>query len=164
MAMNENARPSPLNAALRVKDLAVDLAGDLAEGYRKSTRYARMRGAVVASWIVVSTLLMWIACPSGGGDSNSLGAKAVLSEGFMGEKSMLVWNDSDDVWTEVTITLDGKWEWKTSLVRPGEKQSLRPDQFTNFGTPAPHDLAPRSLAIECRQGSATVSLAAQGVP
>ncbi len=161
--MKESARPSPLNAALRVKDMAVDLAGDLADGYRKSTRYARLRGAVVASWVLVSVLLMWIACPSGD-PSNSLGAKAVLSEGLLGEKSVLVWNDSDEMWNDVTVTLDGKWEWKTSQVRPGEKQSLRPDHFKHYDVAAPSDLSPRSLAIECRQGSATLSLVAPGGP
>jgi hypothetical protein len=162
--MKESARPSPLNAALRVKDMAVDLAGDLADGYRKSTRYTRMRGAVVASWVLVSALLMWIACPPDPGDSNALGAKAVVSEGLLGEKSVLVWNDSDEMWNDVTVTLDGKWEWKTSQLRPGEKQSLRPDQFKHYDIAAPPDLSPRSLAIECSQGSATLSLVTAGGP
>lgn len=162
--MKESARPSPIDAALRVKDMAVDLAGDLAQGYRKSTRYARMRGAVVASWLLVSALLLWIACPPSSESRNSLGAKAVVSEGFLGDKGVLVWNDSDDIWTEVTVTLDAKWEWKTSLVRPGEKQSLRPDQFTYYGAAAPHDLAPRKVTIECRQGSATIPLVGKGAP
>jgi hypothetical protein len=159
----ETSRPSHIGAALRVKDLALDLAGDLADGYRKSTRYTRMRGAVVASAVLLSLLLMWIAWPPSGDSRNSLGAQAVLSEGFLGDKSILLWNDSDEIWTDVTVTLDGKWEWKTSLLRPGEKQSLRPDEFTNFGTAAPRDLTPRSVEIDCRQGSATVSLA-QGSP
>ncbi len=157
--MKQSPRASPISAALRVKDMAVDLASDLAEGYRKSTRYARMRGAVVAGWILVSVLLFLIARPQSSEYRNSLGANAVVSEGLMGDKSILFWNDSDEMWTEVTVTIDGKWEWKTSHVRPGEKQSLRLDQFTHFGDPAPHGTAPRNLGITCREGSANLSLA-----
>ena len=135
----------------------MDLATDVAEGYRKSTRYAKMRGAVVASWVVLSAMCGWLACPSA--DTNSLGAKAVLSEGVLGPKNLLVWNDSEKTWTDVTFTLDGKWEWTTSMLRPGEKQSLRPDEFRHDGAAAPQDLTPRTLAVECRQGSATVTLA-----
>jgi hypothetical protein len=159
--MKEPARPSPINAALRVKDMAVDLASDLAEGYRKSTRHARLRTAVVGVWLFLSAATIWMAFSSGG--TNSLGATALMTEGLMG-KGLLVRNDSESMWTDVILTLDGKWQWQTPTIREGEKPTVLLERFTHDGAPAPADLKPRTLTIECREGSATLPLSPPGSP
>ena len=69
--MKEPARPDPLSAAHRVKDLARDLAQELADGYRRSTKYVRMRAAVVAAWLCLSLAAIWASWPARGRRTHS---------------------------------------------------------------------------------------------
>jgi hypothetical protein len=156
--------PSPAAAlskgALRVKDLAVDLASDLTHGYRRSTRFFKLRAAAVGLWAVASLLTLWLACPSGG-PTNSLGAEVQLSEELLGTQ-ILVWNGSGRIWTDVTLTLDGGWRWQTPTFRDGQRLVIAVGRFSRDGAAAPANLRPRSLTIECRQGSVTAPLASRG--
>jgi hypothetical protein len=160
--MKESARPDPLAAAQRVKDLARDarhLAVDLAEGYRRSSRYFKMRAAVIGSWALLSLLTLWAACPSSG-PRNSLGAEAQISEEVLGTQ-VLVWNSSGELWTDVTLVLDDTWRWQTATVRDGQRLVIATSKFTRDGAPAPSDLKPKTLTIQCRQGKVTEALSAR---
>jgi hypothetical protein len=171
--MTESARPDPeapqrapgqlatglSKSALRVKDLAVDLATDVADGYRKSTRAFRLRLAVVGAWVVLSLATMWLACPRSG-PSNSLGADVQVSEELLGTQ-ILIWNSSGDMWTDVTLTLDGGWQWHTPTIREGQRLVVAASRFSKDGAAAPGDLKPRSLTIDCTQGKATTPFPAR---
>ena len=155
--MKESARPAaPLAAAVRVKDLALDLATDLTEGYRKSTRYSKLRLAVIGSWLGLSLLTLWLACPSSG-PSNSLGAEVQVSETLLGTQ-ISIENTSGRMWTDVTLTLDGGWRWATPTVREGQREVVAANRFKRDGAFAPTNLKPRSLTIECAQGAVTAPL------
>lgn len=172
------AAPQPDHAsAHRVKDLAKDatalakdLAGgatgvakdvarDLAEGYRKSTRYFKLRAAVIGAWALLSIGTIWLACPSSG-PRNGLGAEASLSDTFLGAQ-VIVKNDSDAQWRDVTLTLDGGWSLQRRTVRPGDSLSILVSQFRRGDEAAPRDLRPRALSIRCSEGAATVRLGAR---
>jgi hypothetical protein len=140
-----------------VKDMAVDLATDLADGYRKSTRYFKLRLAVAGAWVVLSLATIWLACP-GSGPSNPLGAEVQVSEELLGTQ-ILVWNTSARMWTDVTLTLDGGWQWRTPTFREGQRLVIAASRFAKEGVSAPGDLRPRSLTIQCSQGKATTQLA-----
>lgn len=155
--MKDTALPDPIAAAHRVKDLARDLATDLTEGYRKSTRYHKMRLAVIAAWAVLSAASLWAACPSTGGPTNSLGAEVQISEELLGTQ-LMVRNGSGGNWTDVRLALDGGWRWETRTVRSGTQLVIATSKFTRDGAAAPSDLRPTSLVIECAQGKATASL------
>lgn len=167
--MNESARPEAHAASQRVRelakdlgprvrDLAKDLAQELADGYRRSTRHVRMRVAVVGAWSVLAVASLWIACPSSG-PGNALGAEVTLLPESLVGPQVLVHNDSDDLWTDVTFTLDGTWRLERKTVRPQDKLVLSIAQFRrDDGATAPRDLAPRTLRIECEQGHATTPL------
>jgi len=156
--MSEPHRPDPLAAAARVKDLARDLAGDLAEGYRRSSRYVRLRGAIVAAFAALSIFAIWASCLPAG-TTNSLGAEAqLLADSIMGTQ-ILVKNDSDRNWTEVAFTLDDGWRLERRTVRAGDKVVVPLGQFTKAGQSAPKDLRPRSLEIRCAEGRASAPLA-----
>ena len=84
--MKDAATPELAAAATRVKEgvrelargavgAAGDLASDLAEGYRKSTRYFKLRAAIVGTWALLSAVTLWAACPASQGPSNALGAR-----------------------------------------------------------------------------------------
>lgn len=165
-------RPDPAVAAHRVKDgvrdlargalgVAGDLASDLAEGYRRSTRTVRMRAAVVGSWALLSIVTLWAACPSSG-PANALGAEAQLlsrvDPGVLLGTQIFVTNESRKVWTDVVFTLDGGWRYDKKTVRPGDKLVVSIRQFKKDGASAPAELEPRAITIECEQGRVTAPL------
>ena len=161
-------RPDPLAAAHRVKDLALgaaqtaqtaamDAARDLAQRYEKSSRYFKLRAAVVASWALLSALALWLACPSSG-PRNGLGAEAQLADSILGTQ-VLVRNESDRTWTEVVLVLDGTWRYERKrTVRGGDKVVVSVGEFRRGDEAAPKDLRPRQLGVQCEQGDATLSL------
>jgi hypothetical protein len=130
----------------------------IADGFRKAGRWQRLRLGIVGGWVAASLLALWIACPSSG-PSNSLGADVqVLKESLLGGQQILVRNESDAVWNDVTLVLDGSWKNSQRTVRPREQVVLSPAQFQRAGEPAPRDLRPRTLLIECREGRARFEL------
>lgn len=170
--MKDDARPDPVAAAHRVKDgvrdlargafgAAGDLASDLAEGYRKSSRYLRIRAAIVGTWALLSVVTLWGACPSSG-PANSLGAEAQLllgsEPGVLTGTQVLVKNDSQEMWRDVVLTLDGGWRYEKKTVRPQDKLVVSITQFSKGGASAPADLEPRSIDIECTEGRVSAPL------
>lgn len=173
--MKDAARPDPAAAATRVKEgvrdlargalgAAGDLASDLGDAYRKSTRYFRMRAAIVGTWAVLSIVTLWAACPSSG-PANALGAKVQLlsrnEPGVLTGTQVLVENDSGRVWREVVLTVEGGWRYERKTVRPNDKLVVSITQFRKEGATAPPDLEPRSITIECDAGRVMAPLAAR---
>lgn len=150
--------PDALAAANRVRELAADWAGELAEGYRKSSRYLRLRVAVIGTWAIVALATIWGACPSSG-PGNVLGAEVQLLPGTLVGPQLLVRNGSDRLWTEVSFRLDGGWEVQRKTVRPGDSLVLSLPQFRKDGAATPAGYAPRSLTIEAEEGRVTTALA-----
>jgi hypothetical protein len=172
--MKDAARPDPAAAAQRVKegvrDLALgalgaagDLAADVAEGYRRSTRYFKLRAAVIGTWALLSVATLWAACPSSG-STNALGAKFQLllrsEPGALMGTQVLVENDSESIWRDVVVTLDGGWRYEKKTVRPQDKLVLSLSQFRRDGAPAPAELEPRTITLECSEGRITSPLGA----
>lgn len=117
-----------------------------------------MRTGIVGSWVLISLVTLWAACPSSG-PSNSLGADVqVLRDSLVGGQQILVRNESDGNWTEVVLTLDGGWRRQQKTVRPHDQLVVSMDEFKIEGLAAPHDLKPRRLTVECDQGRATFDL------
>jgi hypothetical protein len=152
--MKESPRPSPLAAAARVKDMAMDLAGDLAKEYRKSSRNDRLRAAVIGGWALLSLVTLVVAFTSPGG--NSLDAVAQQEQGGLLGTQISVDNHSGKPWTDVTLTLDGGWQYQASTIR--DQLVIAASRFTKDGASAPETLVPKAITIECAQGSATLSL------
>jgi hypothetical protein len=136
--------------------MAKELAHDLAAAYRKSSRYVRLRVAVAGAWSLLALGTLWLACPSSG-PRNSLGAEIQLAESIVGTQ-IVVHNDSDRAWTEISLVLDGGFRYERKTIRPGEKLVLGVTQFRKDGAPAPGDLRPRSVGVDCEQGRVTMTL------
>lgn len=149
--------PDPVAAAQRVKDLARELASDVTDTYRKSNRFVRMRAAIAGSWILLALVALYASCPSSG-PSNELAAEAMLLPETLVGQQISVSNGSREMWTEVKLTLDGRWVHRIPTVRAGQNVVVGITKFARDGAPAPADLKPRRLEIECEQGSATISL------
>ncbi len=168
--MKESAHPAPeaspraqgqlavslSKSAVRMKDLALDLATDLAAGYRKSTRTFKMQVLVVGAWAILSIVTVALAWPTSG-PSNSLGAEVQVSEQLLGTQ-IVVFNHSDRMWTDVTVTLDGGWQWRTPTLREGQQLVIAASRFTKDGAAAPLDLKPGSITITCAEGKMSAPL------
>ena len=128
-------------------------AARLAEGFRRSDRFFKMRVGVLTGWAALTLLTLSIACPSAG-PANSLGADVrVLREAIVGGAQVMVRNDSDEVWTDVTVTLDGEWTYRQPTLRPDDELVVGTTQFQRGGEALPPDHRPRRLEVECDQGS-----------
>ena len=170
-AMKDAARPDPAVAAQRVKEgmrdlargaigAAGDLAADVAIGYRKSTRYFKLRAAVVGTWVLLTLVTFWAACPSTG-PTNALGAKARLLAGSIMGSQVFVENESDRIWQDVVVTLEGGWSYQKRTVRPTESFVVPTNRFTKDGATAPPGISPRTISIECSEGTVTIPLAVE---
>lgn len=166
--MKDEARPDPAVAATRVKEgvrdlarsaigAAGDLAGDVAAGYRKSTRYFKLRAAVVGTWALLAAVTFWSACPSSG-PTNALGAKARLLAGSIMGSQVFVENESEQLWRDVVVTLEGGWRFEKRTVRPGESFVAPTNRFTKDGVTAPPGLSSRTITLECVEGRVTMPL------
>lgn len=121
---------------------------------RSTDRYSRMRTAIVATWAVLSIATLFASCPGSG--ANSLGAEfQVLSDSFVGGEQLLVRNESTDVWRDVVLTLDGEWRYEQRVLRPHERIVVSPSRFQRRGEAAPEGYLPRTLEVDCDQGSHT---------
>jgi hypothetical protein len=169
--MKESARPaveptpraqarralSLSKGALRVKGMALDLATDLADGYRKSTRTFKLQLAVVGAWFLLVLLTIALMPGAPGGRSNSLGADVQVHETLLGTQ-LKVENTSSRMWTDVRLTLDGGWQRQISTLREGQRIVIATSSFTRDGAAAPGDLKPRTLTIQCAQGKVIANL------
>ena len=128
------------------------------ESLKRSDRFFRMRAGIVGSWLLISLVTIWAACPSSG-PSNALGADVqVLRDSLVGGQQLLVRNESTELWTDVVLTLDDDWRREHKTVRPHDQLVLSMSDFTRQGQPAPRDLKPRRLTVECEQGRAAFDL------
>jgi hypothetical protein len=156
-ATGTTPRPPTVRGLGLVKDMAVDLATDLADGYRKSTRTFKLRIAVAAVWVFLAIGTVAFMPASPGGRTNSLGADVQVQETLLGTQ-IKVENRSERMWTDVTLVLDGLWERQISTLREGQRLVVATSSFTRDGAAAPGDLKPRTLTIQCAQGKVTTPL------
>ncbi len=146
-------RPAPAEAGLAslAGRLLAALRGAI-EGFRRQDRYFKMRAGIVGAWMLLTVVSLWTACPPSGA-ANPLGADVrVLRDSLVGGEQLLVRNESDEIWTEVKLLLDGAWSYEHKTLRPHDQLVLSLDKFAREGQPAPGDLKPRTLTIDCDQG------------
>lgn len=137
---------------------AKELFREQAASFRRSDRFFKMRAGVVAAWVLVAGATLVGACPSSG-PANDLGADVRLrADSAVGGAELLVRNESPDLWTELKLTLDGGWRYEQKTMRPQDQVVLSVTQFKKDGQPAPRGFKPRTLTIECEQGSMTTPL------
>jgi len=122
------------------------------EDFRRADRFFKMRLGVVGTWVLLSAVTLWIACPPSG-SANALGADVqVLRESFVGGQQLLVRNESGEIWTDVVLTLDEGWRYEHRTMRPQDQLVLSMSHFRKGDQVAPRDFKPRALTLECGQG------------
>src|SRR5512133_2648563 len=137
--------PDPTAAAQRVRDIARDLAADVTQGYRKSSRGLRLRAAIVGGWVLLAIVALLVAFHTSERDT-----RATVADTSVG-KVISIDNTSDENWTDVTITLEGGWKYFERTIRHGQNTGIAITRFTSDGKAAPDNLSPRWVKIECDQ-------------
>jgi hypothetical protein len=74
---------------------------------------------------------------------------------------VFVENESDRIWRDVVVTLEGGWSYQKRTVRPAESFVVPTNRFTKDGATAPPGISPRSISIECSEGTVTFPLAVE---
>jgi len=156
------ASHATIAAAGRAKDAAVgmaaDLATDLVDGLRKSDRTLRLKAGVVGTWLLLTVVTIWSACPSTG-PRNSLGAVARLQSTSVGQVVSLRNETEGTIWTGVELILDDTWRYdRRRTIRPGDAVTPRVEDFARDGQPAPATLKPAKLTVQCEQGRVSLPL------
>ena len=139
--------------ASRLRDLMRVAAGD----FRRADRFFKMRVGIVAAWAVLSIATLWGACAVPG-PTNALGADVQVNRDSILGAQLLVRNESSRIWEDVVLTLDDGWRYAHQTMRPNDLVVLSMAQFRKGGDAPPRDYVPRTLRIECGQGSGKFDL------
>jgi hypothetical protein len=133
------------------------LPGQLRDALRRADRFARMRAGIVAGWAVISLATLWLTC-SGPAAANPLGADVQVSRDSLLGVQLLVRNDSDRIWEDVVLTLDGRWRYAQPTMRPRDLVVLAVSAFKDGEQAAPRDHRPRAVVLSCSQGTGRFDL------
>ena len=131
---------------------AAERASKLAEDFKRSDRFFKMRFAIVAAWAVLSAATLWGACTSTD-STNALGADVQVNRDSIMGVQLLVRNESTKIWEDVVLTVDDGWTFTQSTMRPNDLIVVSMSSFRKGEEVPPGDYAPRTLAIRCQQGS-----------
>ena len=158
--------PGPANATIAAAGrattaavgMASDLATDLVDGLKRSNRPLRLKAGIVGTWLLLTVITLWSACPSTG-PSNSLGAVARLQSTSVGQVISLRNEAESTIWTGVELILDDTWRYdRRRTIRPGDAVTPRVEDFVKDGQPAPATLKPSRITVQCDQGRISLPL------
>lgn len=150
--LKEGAADIALNAASSLKDVLED--------FRRSDKYFKFKALVILSWFTLAVASIVIAWPTGGGSSNSFGARLVVA-GTPAEPVFMVKNDGESPWENVEVTVNGRWHATASQIDPSREWVLSPVLlFDSDGKPAGSDL--KVTDIEVKVGDDSVPLYRHG--
>lgn len=142
----------PKEMAIEAFYTVKELLAQFVEDFRSRDRYFKYKVGIIAAWLVVSTGTFAVSC-GGGPSENSLRAHAKVTT-VADDVTLLVRNDSSDVWKEVHLTLNGKFTAYTPEIPPGGKFVLAVKQFVGPEGQVPaRDLQPQTLRVACSEGA-----------
>ena len=124
--------------------------------FQKKDRHSRYRAYALGSYgcIAAITLLAQLY------HSNSIAAYVRAEKiDFPKSTTVFVRNDSDQPWTAVKVTLNGKYTYERLRLDPGDNFQVRVDRFAIAGKHgskgfafAPPDTVAHTLTVECDRG------------
>ncbi|MBS2026794.1 MAG: hypothetical protein JST54_02720 [Deltaproteobacteria bacterium] len=127
------------------------------DDFRSRDRYFKYKVGVIAAWLTVSTMTLGVSC-GGGPKDNSLHAHTQVTQ-VLDDKSLLVRNDSNALWKEVHLTLNGKFTAYTPEIPAGGKFVIAVRQFVGPDGQFPaKDLTPTKLRVVCSEGADELDL------
>ncbi|WP_244222368.1 hypothetical protein, partial [Corallococcus praedator] len=125
--------------------------------FRASDRFFKYKAGIVAGWVMLSVASFAIACPGRSVETGDMDARLVLSD-KLDRPSVTIWNESKDVWREVTITVNEQYRAAVAEVQPGAFVTITPRQLLGAGgTTAPADLRFQSLKMRSADDNADLT-------
>jgi hypothetical protein len=129
--------------------------------FRASNRYFKFKAGIVAGWVALSVASLAIACPGRSLDTGDMDARLVLSD-KLDRPSVTIWNESKDVWRDVTIIVNEQYRAAVAEVQPGNFVTITPRQLLGGdGVTAPADLRFQSLKMRSPDDNADLTPALQ---
>jgi hypothetical protein len=146
-AVKATAVETVLNSAGILRDLAGD--------FQRQDKFFKYKALVLVLWAVLCTTSATIGCPRSG-DGNAISARLVIA-GDASRPVYMVKNDSADKWTDVEVTVNGKWKTTAAEVGAGGDLTLTPRLLVNAeGESAPAELKVSEISIKNTDGEATL--------
>jgi hypothetical protein len=152
--LKDVAEDQALNAVAAVKGGVRD--------FLKTSRYFKLRAAVVGVWLAAALAGGAITFRDTGPRSEErLGARVKISPDTEHPAYMFV-NDSETAWQNVMVIVNGQWRTVVARVDPGGDFTVTPKQlFGKEGTAAPSNLRATDIVLKAKQGEAVLMKAGQ---
>ncbi|MBZ4423118.1 hypothetical protein K8638_42440 [Myxococcus sp. RHST-1-4] len=135
---------------------AVSVLKEFVADFRQRDRYFKYKASIVAGWLVMSAASFAIACPGSSVQTGDMDARLVLSD-KLDRPSLTIWNESDEPWQDIVVTVNEQYQAAVPSVAPGEFMTLTPKQLMGTTGAAPADLRFTSLRMRSRNDSADLT-------
>ncbi len=132
------------------------------EDFRSRDRFFKFKALIVATWAALSVAGIVVACPGGGLDSGSLGARLVVNAERV-PAILLIYNEGDEAWQDVTVVVNRQYRASPGEVPAGQNLTLTSRLLLGPG----NVVAPLGLRItdvELRTSEGRALLMSEGKP
>lgn len=132
---------------------AVSIAKEFIEDFTRTTRFFKVKVAIVGAWLFLSASTVFVACPTNPLlPNNRLGARLVVA-GDASRPVYMVKNDSDRAWTDVMLIVNHDYRAASARVEPNGNLTLTAKQLVGpNGLLPPQDLRVLDLELHANQG------------
>jgi hypothetical protein len=134
----------------------VSILKEMVADFRQRDRFFKYKASIVAGWLAMTVASFAIACPGSSVQTGDMDARLVLSD-KLDRPSITIWNESDEPWEDVVVTVNGQYQGAVPSVAPGEFMTFTPKQLTGTTGTAPADLRFQSLQMRSRNDSADLT-------
>lgn len=135
-----------------------DLAGD----FQRQEKFFKYKVLVLVCWLGLSTTSILVGCPAGG-VTNDIHARLVVA-GDASRPVYMVKNDAADKWTEVEITVNGKYRTTaTEIASDGDLTIVPRLLIDSSGEAAPSDLKIFDIDVRSAEGDAVLMRGGQAL-
>ena len=93
------------------------------EDFRARDRFFKFKALIVATWAALSVAGIVVACPGGGLDAGSLGARLVVNAERV-PAIILIYNEGDEAWRDVTVVVNRQYRASAEQVAAGDNLTL----------------------------------------
>ncbi|HCF59964.1 MAG TPA: hypothetical protein DFS52_18470 [Myxococcales bacterium] len=161
----EAAKEAFLDTVLNAKSLVLEMVED----FRASDRFFKYKASVVAGWVLLSLISLFVACPSSNKaeDTNELSARVRVQKVSALDRqitALYIENRSDEDWDVVLLKLNSTYSAAVPAIAAGRSAVIQLDKFSGLdGKTPPENLRPQKLDVRCAQGEATIQLT-EGTP
>jgi len=130
-----------------------DFFRNLREDLKASSRYFKIKLALIGGYLVLGAATLIVFIPPG--ELNEIDAEVRTSRTeIVGGRYFLVGNRSSDVWKNIRLSMNGSFQTSWPRLRPGKKKAFFFNRFRDGRQRKPsEDIQVRTLRIDTDNGS-----------